>query len=846
MMRKNIYTIYLLCVAVVLLAGCSDAEYFSAGSSTLTLQIPNVTSTRTAGNESNITDNEGQVSDLWFMAFPQEGAGERMVRRLAVDQLHPGEYQTFNLELKYGTYHIYVAANLPGLSAMMTEDDLKHFVLSFKEGDNLVLPSTSPVGLPMFYAADTPLTISTRGTQEIIADLVFLCAKVKYKIAFDNTDFSQSAFGGNGFKITDLTIKNIATSSSLFNQESHTVAELKELAESGTLTLEDQQKKWNYTGTVYLPEHYSTDENSRTCLEITGVEIALDNNGAETAVKHTYLLPLGGDPYNDATAKGETFKGGDLQRGTFYDITAKIAGKGEEKLDVSLETYKWSIETINVNFDTTELWISRTGNPTSSNYDVKNKEAEQILVNSLYNDSIQYETNASSLDVRCVDEIEGTPIIQATMRNDRIVFSINPEIPHQSYGETKGSARVAIKANNLIKYVDVQYDVTAYLRVSPLEVMIQTNAGGAGMQNNYIVSFETNLGAIEITPMTLSAAGTDNGRVTITCDNTNTAQGTISLKPDENTKSAWEGTFTVSPKNSEYSSYAQKVRVIVTPQTGDYIIHFIAINDDFKNGGEAVIHQNLNDGTRPTDGWSNHNIYIYTQYGITTADGNRPGSIWYFFETQNLSKESNYWPGVPMEQAPNNAGWMYYKLSKEFKGKCDLVGTSDKYPKPGETLIMFNDNASPRHRYPYEMEPGVSLFDFLNKEGWFVYDPTSNAYEFSADKPELALITYTMYTKDPAINRWYRNYGPNLSIWGGTDSSTGDGYKNMRVTKNGQWNKTELDLWAAISKEGKTITVKNEEKDTSYGIMFDGKKFKNNTGYYDNGAWHEGKPSGTN
>ena len=852
--------ICLFCLCILLLTGCSPEEDFPTGDSTLILRIPNASS-RAAGNgdanagEDAVTHDEGKVSDLWFMAYPTNGEGERFVRHLEVEQLDTE--RKFNLKLKYGTYRIYVAANLPGVSNGTTEDELKNTVLSFKEGGNLVLPATSPYGLPMFYAATAPVTISEGSNMDISANLVFLCSKLKYTIAFDNTSFSGS-FNPNGFKITDIIIKNIATSSALFNEKDYSAYTLNNQSHEGNLTLTDnQQKKWNYTGTVYLPEHYITDANKNqlTCLEIKGVEINLKEDGsekAETTVEHTYLLPLGGEAYptTSSTSGSESkFEGGSLERGHYYDLTAKIKGVGKQELNVTMNIYEWTTKTISVDLSQTELWVSRTGEPQKENmnYEVASKGVEQILVTSLDNDSILYKTNASVVTLEC-EKKNGKDLVRAIIKDGKILFSVNPEIALSEYTNTKGTARVAVKANNLIKQIDVQYNVTPYFNVSPLLVEIQTNPGE---QDTYAVSFETNLGGgITISPTTLRADGAGNGSVAITCTDTGKAQGKIYLQADGNTKTSWEGTFTVKSK-----SEIRTVRVIVKPEVGDYIIHFIAINDDCTDNGEAKIYKELYNGTSPTDGWENHNIYIYTQYGITN-NGEIPNSVWYFFDTTGTKP---YWPGVGMESDPNNKGWMYYKLSTNALGKCDIKDAPDKTPKPGETLIMFNSGYhyleiyNHRHRYPYDLEPGVSLFDFLDKEGWFVYDPTSNAYEFSAEKPELVLVTYTMYTKagESVIDNWYREYGKQenidkLRVFGIKSTHTSDDFYNLTMPTSDidGWNKTELRLWAVKGKEGKAIIVKNqtENNDKHYGIMFGGQIFKENTGYFDNG-WYEGKPT---
>lgn len=66
-----------------------------------------------------------------------------------------------------------------------------------------------------------------------------------------------------------------------------------------------------------------------------------------------------------------------------------------------------------------------------------------------------------------------------------------------------------------------------------------------------------------------------------------------------------------------------------------------------------------------------------------------------------------------MKEDLENEGWKLFELSTKQKGWCSIVGAKDKYPKTGETLIMFNSGEGNNvQRYPFSMEPGVPLFDF--------------------------------------------------------------------------------------------------------------------------------------
>lgn len=241
-------------------------------------------------------------------------------------------------------------------------------------------------------------------------------------------------------------------------------------------------------------------------------------------------------------------------------------------------------------------------------------------------------------------------------------------------------------------------------------------------------------------------------------------------------KSTIEHTFTVSPQNTAEGITAQTVKVIVRPVLSDYRIYFRVINDmqymkDDKSLGEFAgnLKEQIGVGTSGNnwnDGWDSgtwdnginddrHKTYIYTQEGETEGDGN----VWHF-------NDNATWPGDKMTGDQYNPGWYLYSLQFDKR-----VSTSkgEKTPKPAETLIMFSnwngngDNSAESyncHRCPHHMEPGIPLFDYEDREGWILYDPTTDPfYRVYDDKPEVVDVDYTIYHKDTGVIGWYNNYG---------------------------------------------------------------------------------------
>lgn len=828
-MRK--YILLLFNIAILLMTtGCSDCGFGPDGPThSVTVYIPYSNATREGSDTPDadavdIQGKEGVITDLWFFAYPI-GKGEAVVRRIDIDQLSSdNNYRVFYCDLKQGEYKIYLTANIPGISIYTTEEQLKAKTLDFSNGNLPVLGK-----LPLLYEYknnedNNKLEVSPNTSATITANMIFVCSKVKFSLRFNNKTFSQNSFGSNRLKITSITVKDIVNTGGLFDGKGNNGTQ------EQTLTVKNEvdfnKDEWSYTDILYLPENYNNKKN--TYLEIKGTE--LTSKGDETTITHTYILPLGGVAGNKS--------GGDLERGTFYDMTASITGKGKMDMDINMSVFDWTLQDVYADFSQTSLWVSRTGKLVDSNDDSKfdhdNKTGQQILVTSQYNDSIGYKTNAKEVTVECVSKIGKKPLVLATVQSGQILFTVNPAILMDDYnGQTKGTAVVAIRANNLVKYIDVQYNVTPFLNVTPLEVEIHTEEG---KQSTYAVLYETNLGGIKINETILTSANSANkDKVTITYPTGTSSKGKIMLQSDGNATNTWTSSFTVSPSSPKYDDLKKQVKVTVIPSLNDYRIHFIALNDSRTGENGAQI----NTGNLTTDNkWPNCNIYLYTQYGMT-SDNNIPQSVWYFFNTEGQAKPS--WPGVSMSEDPENEGWKLFELSTDKPGWCSITGAKDKYPKPGETLIMFNSGENNDYqRYPYHMEPGVQLFDFKNREGWFVYDPTSNLHEFFESKPDIHLVTFNMYYQGNIIDNWYINTG-SKSLYGKANSQ---GFSQDVPSGYAGWKLSTLTFWCVKGREYKYVIVK-KENGQEYGILFGGKRFKDYTGYYKDGSWHEGTPPTT-
>lgn len=108
--------------------------------------------------------------------------------------------------------------------------------------------------------------------------------------------------------------------------------------------------------------------------------------------------------------------------------------------------------------------------------------------------------------------------------------------------------------------------------------------------------------------------------------------------------------------------------------------------------------------------------------------------------------ETKLWPGIIMEKEEN--GWWKYELS----------GVAE----PGKTLIMWSNghNGNDNQRFPGNSKPGVPLFDYDSKEGWFLLKSGGGG----------------KYADDYVTNRFY-SYNPDNGV-----------QEEERVTLRFYWN----------------------------------------------------------
>ena len=848
----------------------------------------------------NATVDECQINDLTLYAFPTGNEGkllrETLPAPLATMMADEG-IATYQLNITPGKYHIYVVANMNKVlsgQTIQTEDALKNIVLDYRPTSRTGMPVCT--NIPMIYEPEkdavgklavTEIKAAGDKYTEVAANLKFTCVKVKLNLIFDPSN-ADVAFGGKTFSINSISAEKLSPFTHLywggnFETPTWTNNEDKEaykkgipstpyeassradvyytdwtdnsrlpatnnrddIKGTGTATENppvNPADKWLFQQTYYLPERYISSESDRSYLTINGkVGGSVDNN---------YRINLGHKKDETSTTEVPVFP-----RGTFYEITGAIKTLGNMELDCKVSVKPWETVPIDADFNHTTLWVSKT----------------EASVTSTTNDYISYKSNAAIVEFGCKKTIlvngKEEPIIikydcgKDTNGNDSIEFRVNPEIPVSDYPTSgrSGTAKFYLKANNLYKYIDVHYDVTPYLDVTK-ELVIYYNNDIS--QNSRNIEWDTNLGGIKLEKTELT-----KGKSTIEMDlnSSDAATGAFTVRATTNPVTTTIHEFNVIPQNKTTDVKYKTVRVIVRPPIDDYRIYFRAINDRSKYTGD---HSSDNfkgilaeGGTNNwSDGWNkdandtsdpqpdNHRIYVYTQIGETEDEVTGKG--WIFTE----GTDRNGWPGDKMVADETNTGWYYKDFTQNAQSVSNTNGSEGKRTiTPGETLIMFSNNTYltqgySLHRCPHHLEPGIPLFDYEDREGWIVYDPTSDPIWHVYDNmPEIEDIEIKVYTQEQTWG-WYKDYGiadgsNQFQIKDPSESGSDKGNSwTCKKVENGWW-KTVIKLKAIKGEHNKDIRI--YLKDTKI-LLFDGNSYEKygDTGYYQGDKWYQGKPDG--
>lgn len=806
----------------------TDTPLAGEGEGVLQLSVPLTRSVPTTDDEpgsQDATAAERRITSLWFLAYPTT-EGETLVKKLDTNELEHDTYKTFSIKMKYGTYRIYVVANVPELTAGTTEDELKAIILKYKEGDAVSLPNpTSTYGLPMVYQMPTAYTLSSTTGSDILADLVYTCVKVRYTLVFDNTTngISNPVFGNNVLKIDGVSVRNIAdrapllpstnisTDLTLFDTDAsgafngqyyvgaYDASNPDNYTFSKTTINNTEAKQWAYRGTFYLPEHYVTAETKDRQTQMLIAATLYTADGVSRATLE-YTIELGDTEGQTGEVGGKR----QLPRGRYYDITGRITGLGN-KIEATAAVQDWTLQTVDAELNGPYyLYVAQTSVALEAGKDV----------------TVACRTDAPSLSYESPKYTpEGgteTDIYQVDFNRDEtgactsFTVRIHPNMPPVADDATiKGIAKYFyIVAGGLKKKIDVSpLKLEPYLIVTPQNYTVYIKE--VSNEESFAVSYtyRTNLPDIQVaTDKDINNLSTAANGTTFTATNAyngtvKEGTGTLVCTLDQphvsgNFPNANTATYTFTATGYG-NTLTETATLQIIPNATSYRLHFRPLTDDWSNphiyvyqplytpGGVEVEIPNSNNvyegenailygftGKITFLGWSGQggsvslptNLYNGKYRVGTDYDPNNTNTSIYninidycpsFREDCCKSAINRKWPGVKMKKDTENPGWYYFDLP--------LLA------EPGTALIMFadgheSDDKNVQHRYPAHKVPGIPLYNFADKDGWFLYDyKQGDKNEFVDDKPNI--LDKTDYLPDGTYRIWCQTPYTHIHIW---------------------------------------------------------------------------------
>lgn len=655
-------------------------------------------------------------------------------------------------------------------------------------------------------------------------------------------------------------------------------------------------KQWLFQGTYYLPERYISKAEEQSVLKISG---KVNNSN-----KNQYTIKLGHK--QNASDALPTFP-----RGTYYEITGKLKSYGDMDLDCDVKVSDWQPVEINADFYHTTLWVNKAeANVTSTKGDtisynssepdvtfgcidtktVGEKDEKVIIETKKDGNNIIFGINPNipidKFPKNSAGKREGTARVYLMANNIKKYIEVHYDV----------TPYFKVSPKNVVIYWSKDPDGKQVLEK---HFVVETNLGG-------LKAFQNINGTLtEKTSGSTAQVGDAPSRLKISYDNTpvtedgKTVYGKYVMKVEETVdpKTTTVYNFTLSPLNkiSGDEVASQEVTVTVKPEFGPYRIYMRAINNicnwDGNEDGTANldvvfaeqkteytgINGSYNDKYNFNwyDGWTDkdvskdennednkriqngrHKMYMYTQLGENTSGSttvNSDAYVWIFSEK---------FPGDQMTGDVNNAGW-YYKdmpFNAESKYEENKAKDTKKQIKPGQTLVIFGTGENhgngktgcTPHRFPHTMDPGIPLFNYEDREGWYLYDPTCIPYyRVYDDKPTIINVDYVIYTKSD-ITKWKIDFGKkNNKFDSYTLECNSDKFKQKSEDVGNGWKRTILSFKAPKGEYEKAIMVSISGNNDQmlfggdcYPCIYDAAtKQYQIFGYYD-GSWHEGKPLG--
>ena len=670
----------------------------------------------------------------------------------------------------------------------------------------------------------------------------------------------------------------------------------------------NSKEKWLFRATYYLPERYVAQASQQSALKVGGAV-------GGSAIANNYNINLGHRKDETSTTEVPTFP-----RGTYYEIVGRIKSLGNISLDCVVGVKDWEMATIDVDLNHTTLWVSSTeaevgsqkvafidyltnvtngdiefGCDTKIEKNLTGKLPVIVATNDIATHRVRFSINPdlSVKDFANADTLKGTAKVWIKAGNIKKYLYVSYDV----------TPYFKVDPVDIVIFWDDKNkeELTKVVNFS-------TNLGGIQFPSDRSDWKKLSDKEYEVK----YAQSTIN----IKCEDTKAADGKFTITATSNPGTTTTHVFTVKSNDAVKDAAGkdiymeQQIRVTVRPPKGNYIIYMRAINDlAWCNGGgtEEYKHSLMHDEDSRLgdenynwrDGWweeqdakakwgsdksphsDYHFVYVYTQIGETNADGTKDenNTEWYFTKqydktadkrhTVSHDKDMNdykdkWWPGDMMTADNNNPGWYYYSIPVGAQSVgVNKDGKAQKTIKPGQTLLIFSNGTFlatgfQSHRFTHHNDPGITLFNYEDNEGWYLYDPLSDPYYRVFDeKPTVVDVEYTIYTKNKKITAWYCQYGVNpggkddkFTLWC-NDYVSGEFECNEYEKKKG-WYKTILHLKAPLGEYDKILVLK-VNGDEIHTTLFDGDNYPSTKmhgnryvveGSYDPGTkkWSKGAP----
>lgn len=748
---------------------------------------------RTRGALNDYKANEGDINSLQLFAYPVN-EGDVKVFDLKGDDVKrsssaPENYEGYVLDLTPGDYRLYVVANVDFRDpAPISEANLKSYEVEAPESAEKGLPmSCANSGMMVSYNGDDSyksvgeqgITVAGGATVKVKADLKFAVAKVRVTmlndlrpgVKLDNAMLDN--LGGMSLLMpgTGAGEPGATSMSGPFTEYSYyTLPEmqsdlLKVDVDNMEPTEEPAAEGWAWQGTSYVGERLFSEGDKPSTVTLT---------------------------FSDSTEK-EYFigtKGEGVKRSYFYDYVGN--SKGEFKLEVQ----PWDPVTIaGALHGPYFLQVDRTG------IDIEAGESASIwyesnapieCISGTYTpvggepiDIYQFSVTDNSISVSVNPKIKAGELEKVKEEDGWKHFTVKA-----------GTILKQIDVNNLDLHefltvdvnsvtIDVREQIASGIYSGSFVIPIRTNlerfrierVSWEGVAGSEVVLCDPDGSAIENFDILPGESGVYNLQVRFNGLNDGLAfwQSRRQLQ------------FTVSGTFADGTAVSETVNVNVLASNEDYIIHLYAPgwssphifvyqtlklpadHKDFPNGavgdgvGNAALEYSFTGGAAfkgwnvTTDGINYNNpnddkVYDSINYFYTFSEGSISAGNWvvgqgdwghHYYDMDFCASyratvdcdqckdinNSRLWPGINMQSEGD--GWWVFRLPG--------IAT------PGNALIMFTDAttthiANGTNRYPGSNEPGVPLFDYPSREGYFSVG-SGSTHQFSPTRPDIKTPT---------------------------------------------------------------------------------------------------------